>query len=90
MPLTQQNLQVQLTTPLGKDKLIVQRFSGGELVSGLFEFELEMISDSDNLSFDSIIGKNVTVSITMQDTKKRLFNGLVKRFIECSRLPRRV
>ena len=38
MALTQDNLDITLTTPLGKDKLIIKRFSGEEKVSGLLPF----------------------------------------------------
>ena len=82
MPITQDNLSVTLTTPLGKDKLIIKRFSGEERVSGLFRFYLEMVSESNSLSFDSIVGKNVTVTAKLADGKERYFHGLVGRFVQ--------
>lgn len=82
MALTQDNLDITLTTPLGKDKLIIKRFSGEEKISGLFRFYLEMISDANDLNFESIVGKNVTVTMKLAESGERYFHGLVGRFVQ--------
>jgi type VI secretion system secreted protein VgrG len=82
MALTQDNLDITLTTPLGKDKLIIKRFSGEEKVSGLFRFYLEMISDANDLSFEKIVGKNITVTMKLAESGERYFHGLVGKFVQ--------
>lgn len=71
---------LQLKTPLGAKTLNLQRITGDEYVSGLFKFTLEMTSEDDDLDFDAIVGKQVTVSIMLADGVKRYINGYVSRF----------
>ena len=80
MALKQKNRLLGLKTPLGEDVLVLTAFSGDEEISGLFRFELEMISDDNSISAADIVGKNVTFSIDLPDGSPRLFNGFVSRF----------
>lgn len=80
MPLTQENRLIAVDTPLGRDALLLIAFRGTEELSTPFSFELDMISENHNISFESIVGKNVTVSIVLADGSKRYFNGIVSRF----------
>ncbi|MBI4389658.1 MAG: type VI secretion system tip protein VgrG [Nitrospinae bacterium] len=75
-------LNLSLTTPLGTDKLLIQKLGGTEMVSGLFRFDLEMTSKENNLSFDNIVGKNVTVTMDYGEGQKRYYNGIVGRFVQ--------
>jgi type VI secretion system secreted protein VgrG len=80
MPLTQENRLIAVDTPLGKDVLLLLGFKGREEVSDPFHFELDCISENHNISFESIVGKNATVSIILADGSKRFFNGIVASF----------
>ncbi len=80
MPLTQENRLIAVDTPLGKDALLLLGFKGHEEISDPFRFELDMISENHNISFESIVGKNITVSIVLADGSKRFFNGIVANF----------
>jgi type VI secretion system secreted protein VgrG len=80
MPLTQENRLIAVDTPLGRDVLLLLGFKGREEVSNPFRFELDLISENHNISFESIVGKNVTVSIILADGSKRYFNGIVASF----------
>ena len=80
MALNQDTRQLSLTTPLGENVLVLTRFSGSEIMSGLFQFQLEMISDNANISPKDIVGKNVTFSVRLADDSPRFFNGFVTRF----------
>ncbi|MHC1742005.1 MAG: type VI secretion system Vgr family protein [Syntrophobacteraceae bacterium] len=80
MRLTQENRLIAADTPLGRDVLLLTSFQGKENMSHLFEFELSFISENHNISFESIVGKNVTVSIFLPDGSKRYWNGIVSRF----------
>jgi type VI secretion system secreted protein VgrG len=76
----QKTLRLTVTTPLGKDKLLLKAVSGEEQISGLFNFQLEMVSEDQKLDFSAIVGKNVTVTLLLNDGTKRYINGIVGRF----------
>ncbi len=80
MPYTQENRLIAIDTPLGKDVLLLAGFRGTEGLSRLFSFELNILSENHNISFEDIIGKNVTISVVLADEDKRYFNGLISRF----------
>lgn len=81
MVLEQKNRLLSLQTPLGKDALLLVAFSGREEISGLFHFELEMISDDAAIKPADIVGKNVTFGVKRADDSTRYFNGFVSRFL---------
>ncbi|MGA1870938.1 MAG: type VI secretion system Vgr family protein [bacterium] len=80
MPYTQENRLIAIDTPLGKDTLLLSGFSGTEGISRLFSFELTLLSENPKISFDDIIGKNVSLSIFLASGDKRYFNGIIVRF----------
>ena len=80
MAYTQENRLIAIDTPLGKDVLLLTGFHGIEGISGLFSFELNLLSENHNITFEDIIGKNVTVSIILADGDKRFFNGIISSF----------
>ena len=80
MAYTQDNRLIAIDTPLGKDVLLLTGFHGIEGISGLFSFELNLLSENHNIKFEDIIGKNVTVSIILADGDKRFFNGIISSF----------
>jgi type VI secretion system secreted protein VgrG len=76
---------IAVDTPLGEDRLLLRSFTGAEGISKLFHFQLDMLSEDFNISFDDIIGQKVTVSVKLADgVSERYFNGHVSRF---SQLP---
>ena len=84
MPYTQDESFIAIDTPLGKDVLLLNGFRGREGLSRLFSFELEMISENHSLSFEHIIGKNVTLSIILPDGSRRVLSGIISRFSQGS------
>jgi len=81
---TQTNRALQIETPLGPDVLLLRSFSGQEAISQLFRFQLELFSETDDsISFDSIVGQNVTIHVQTQDAY-RDFNGFISRFSQGS------
>jgi len=80
MAYTQENRLIAIDTPLGKDVLLLTGCHGIEGISGLFSFELNLLSENHNITFEDIIGKNVTVSIILADGDKRFFNGIISSF----------
>ncbi len=80
MAITQSTRKVQITTPLGKDALIVSQFSGVEQMSALFQFDISMVSEKGDLSADDILGKDVTIKYDLPGGAKRHFHGFVTEF----------
>ena len=80
--LTQQNLGLTVSTPLGHDTFRLASIRGEERLSGLFHFTLELLSEQNDLDFNRIVGQNVTVTVQMEDGVSRYFNGVVGRFVQ--------
>jgi type VI secretion system secreted protein VgrG len=80
MGLTQTNRLFIFDSPLGQT-LLCNKFSGEECVSGLFKFQLELASEEFGISWDQLVGKNVTVGIRHLDgISFRYFNGYISKF----------
>ncbi|MDL1982802.1 MAG: type VI secretion system tip protein VgrG [Deltaproteobacteria bacterium] len=80
MSYTQENRLIAINTPLGTDVLLLTGCHGIEGISDLFSFELDLLSENHNITFEDIIGKNVAVSIILADGDKRFFNGIISSF----------
>lgn len=80
MAYTQKERMCRVTSPLGDDVLLVERMHAREAVSSLFALELELLSETDDIGFDQIVGKSVTISVELKNGKQRHFNGIVSRF----------
>lgn len=78
MAYTQDDNTFRLTTPLGKDVLLLRGIRGTEGVSELFDFELEAIASNDvKVSFDALLGQAVCVSVHLPDgSPVRWIHGL--------------
>ena len=66
----------ELTTPLGKDVLVLVRFDATEALSELFEFHVECLSEQADLNFDGAIGQQCQVKLKMFDPERE-FNGIL-------------
>lgn len=78
----QDNLKLKLTTPLGPNKLLLRACRGEEQLSGLFNFRLEMVSEDNAIDFSAIVGKAVTVTLTLGNDTEHYVNGIVGRFVQ--------
>jgi type VI secretion system secreted protein VgrG len=74
--LKQQSRIAELKTPLGKDELVLTRFDGSEGLSELFTFNIEALSETEDVDFDKALGAKCTVSVKSHD-KTRHFNGVL-------------
>lgn len=79
---TQANRRIALKTPLGADVLLVRRASIQEQISRLFQIDLDLRSSRNDIDFNEIVGKNVTLRLDLPGQKKRFFNGFVNRFVQ--------
>ncbi len=85
MALTQTTREIAIKTPLGEDALLLRSFAGTETLSRLFQFDLELASENPSISYDDIVGKSVTLSMTLADGTERHWNGWVSRFVQMQR-----
>ena len=81
MPYTQEQRFIAIDTPLGKDVLLLQGFTGQEAVSRLFRFSLDLLSENPSISFDQIVGQKVTIRVFLAEGE-RYINGYVSRFAQ--------
>ncbi len=79
---SQENRFLELVTPLGPDVLLLTEFNGSESISTLFQYNLTMISENNNIDFEEIIGQNVSVNISLLDGSRRYFNGIIISFFQ--------
>jgi type VI secretion system secreted protein VgrG len=87
MPYPQDTLGIAVNTPFGADALLLVDLHGEERISGLFRFELELISTDNALDFKTIIGKGVTLTVRgMAKEKPRFIHGLCTRFVQAGRV----
>jgi len=72
---------IAITTPLGKDVLLLNGFRGQESISHLFHFDLELLAEAtEDIKFDKILGQAVTIEMRLVNNEKRYFSGIIRRF----------
>jgi type VI secretion system secreted protein VgrG len=87
---TQENRTMSITTPLGEGVLLLAGFSGGEALSRLFSYQLDLLSETESIDPTQIVGKNVTWQVQHLNHEPRYFNGYVSRFSSSATLLRNV
>jgi len=76
--ITQDKRLISITTPLGKDELLLTSFEGTEYISDLFEFQIEVLSSNHSITPDQLMGKPVTLLV--KTDQNRTFNGYISQF----------
>lgn len=77
--ITQEERLISITDfSLGKDTFLLTGFEGVERISGLFEFQITVLSENLDVKPKAIVGKSTTV--TIQNQLRRKFNGFIKSF----------
>ena len=77
MSLKQKNRRLNLVTTLGEDTLLLTAFTGGEEMSRLFHYQLDLISDDPNIKPQDIVGTPVGWSAERGDNSRRHWQGYV-------------
>ncbi len=74
--------EISVTTPLRDGELCFYRMTGTEELGRLFKYDLELVSDNPNIVLHNVIGKSITVKLTLGKSKKsyRYINGYVSHF----------
>ena len=71
---------VEIDTPLGTDVLLFHTMHAREELSRVSEYQIDLLSTKGDINLDDILGKNVTVKLTLANKGIRYFNGYVTRF----------
>jgi type VI secretion system secreted protein VgrG len=79
---TQENRFISIDSPLGKDVLLLQGFTGHEGISRLFTFDLDLLSEDPSIPFEKIVGQRVTITVVLGGGSKRYINGFISRFAQ--------
>ena len=82
MPLDQTTRQIAIHSPFGEEKtdLALRSFIATEELGRLFQIDAELLSENFNLSFEKIVGQNVTIRLNTIQGGPRFFNGHVRSF----------
>lgn len=87
MPYPQDKLGIAIKTPFGADAVLLVDLHGDERISGLFRFEVELVSPEKSLDFKTIVGKGVTITVRgMAKEKPRYIHGICTRFVQAGRV----
>src|SRR3954469_21993575 len=77
---------ITITTPLGKDDLLMVGFDGHEAISQLFEFQADMIAENaTKIAFEKLLGQKVTIHLVLEDLTKRHVSGICKSISQGTR-----
>jgi len=80
MAYTQDTRMCQVSSPLGDDVLLLAQLNAHEAISSPFFYDLELMSERDDIDFAAVIGKPMAVHLTLANGNERYFNGIVSRF----------
>ncbi len=88
MALTQVNRVISISTPLGEDKLLLNKVKAEEKISELFGIDVELLyhEESDDsfviniVSDKDIVGQTVSIKINQEDDGVRSMTGMVNTF----------
>jgi type VI secretion system secreted protein VgrG len=77
--MSEKPLSVDVTTPLAKDAFTFRELWGEEYLSGLFRFDVSLMSTDRSVDFKNLVGKDISLTCNLPGGEKRYFNGLISR-----------
>jgi type VI secretion system secreted protein VgrG len=83
---SQESRIATVSSPLGPNELLLRSMVASERLSAPFEFQLDLLSEDDNIKADEILGHMMTVRLELREgtgpnrAGRRYFNGYVSRF----------
>lgn len=69
--------EITIKTPLGDDTLLFSQMTGHDLVSGCFDFDLEMVSADIDIAPPDLLGQAIEIKIGLEDEDPVFLHGLV-------------
>src|SRR6516225_6109437 len=76
----QANRLLSVSSPLGPDVLLLTAFTGREELSRPFSYQLDPLSEKDDIAAADLIGKEVAWTVQPGGGSPRFFHGVVTRF----------
>jgi type VI secretion system secreted protein VgrG len=67
----------RLKTPLGENVLVLKSFTGSEGLGEPFGFEIETLSEEENIDFDNALGQACSIKLKTCENKERFFRGIL-------------
>lgn len=74
------NCTGSVTTPLGKDVLLFSRMKGHEEMGRLFEYEIDLLSEKNQIDINQILGQGMTIELSLSAGGSRYYHGVVTQF----------
>ncbi|HMN43948.1 MAG TPA: type VI secretion system tip protein TssI/VgrG [Povalibacter sp.] len=78
--------KITLKSPLAADQLLIRAASVTEQLGRLFEIDLDLLSPDESLDFDKLLGKEITLSVLLDDGSQRHFHAYIAEFGQTGRL----
>jgi type VI secretion system secreted protein VgrG len=78
-----------VATTLGDDVLLFYSMTARETLSRPFLYEVELLSERDDLDLSSILGQPISIGLEMREQTFREFNGIVSDFALVGQLGKR-
>jgi type VI secretion system secreted protein VgrG len=75
--LSQSERVAEFKTPLGKDVLVLVNIEGTEILGDLFQFNVEALSEQENIDFDKALGQGCTLKLKAYEGKERIYHGIL-------------
>lgn len=82
---TQTNRSMRIYTPAGEDVLLLERITGDEWVSHPFEYHVDLLSENDSVSADTLIRQPVHIEIDKVSGGPRIIHARVSEFVQRGR-----
>src|SRR5688572_2239992 len=79
---------VTIKTPLGTDKLLVRTATITEQLGKPFQIDIDLLSLDEQVDFDQLLGKEVTLTLLTRDNTPRYFHALIAGFAQVGRFGR--
>jgi type VI secretion system secreted protein VgrG len=80
MAITQTHREIQLTSVLGADVLLLRRMQAYEALSQLSEYSLELYSERADVAIDDLLATPMSVAVDLPKGGSRYFSGHVSHF----------
>ncbi len=74
------NRLAEIKTPLPDGKLLFYKMEASERLAESFSYEIDLLSEDDQIAYSSVLGQKMTVALQLQDGGVRHFDGYVVLF----------
>jgi type VI secretion system secreted protein VgrG len=75
--LSQSERVAEFKTPLGENVLALIKLDGSEVLGDMFQFNIEALSEKENIDFDKALGQGCMLKLDAYEKKKRIYHGVM-------------